>query len=77
MPMYNLVEYNHKYLRASRSLWQYCKDEPDYDNITDSESFKLKLRLTNNNGNEVSVSAEVTVPLKHLSNFGGELLKCF
>ena len=28
MPMYNLVEYNDKYLKTSGSLWQYYRDEP-------------------------------------------------
>ena len=26
MFMYNLVEYSDSYSKASRSLWQYCKD---------------------------------------------------
>ena len=35
MPMYNLTEYSNKYLKTSRSLWQYYEDEPN-DNIADS-----------------------------------------
>ena len=41
MSMYNLIEYSDDYSEASRSLWQYYKDDPD-DNITQSESFKSK-----------------------------------
>ena len=32
MLMYNLIEYSDNYLKASRSLWQYYKDDP-IDNI--------------------------------------------
>ena len=28
MSMYNLIEYSDNYAKASRSLWQYCKDIP-------------------------------------------------
>ena len=41
MSMYNLIEYSDDYSEASRSLWQYYKDDPD-DKITQSESFKSK-----------------------------------
>ena len=34
MPMQNVIEYNSKCSKKSRSLQQYCRDEPD-DNITD------------------------------------------
>ena len=27
MPMYNLIEYSDNYLKTSRSLWQYYRDE--------------------------------------------------
>ena len=39
--MYNLIEYSDNYSYTSGSLWQYYKDDPN-DNLTDSESFKLK-----------------------------------
>ena len=51
MPMYNLVEYNDKYLKTSGSLWQYYRDEPfiyvndnifDVSDDPDSASFKYK-----------------------------------
>ena len=41
MAMYNLIEYSDNYLKTSGSLWQYYKNDPN-DNITQSESFKLK-----------------------------------
>ena len=37
MPMYNLIEYSDNYAKTSGSLWQYFRDEPDDNNIEDSE----------------------------------------
>ena len=45
MPMYNLIEYSDNYSKASGSLWQYYKDEPN-DNLANSESFKSKVKIT-------------------------------
>ena len=28
MPTYNLIEYNDNHSKTSRTLWQYCRDEP-------------------------------------------------
>ena len=42
MPMYTLIEYSDNYLKISRSLWQYHKDEPN-NNLAESESFESKL----------------------------------
>ena len=70
MPMYNLIEYSDNYAKTSGSLWQYFRDEPDDNNIEDSESFKAKIKIarkTPNNDNEKDV--EIMVPLKYLSNF--------
>ena len=70
MPMYNLIEYSDNYTKTSGSLWQYFRDEPDDNNIEDSESFKAKIKIagkTPNNDNEKDV--EIMVPLKYLSNF--------
>ena len=70
MPMYNLIEYSDNYAKTSGSLWQYFRDEPDHNNIEDSESFKSKIKITGktpNNNNEKDV--EIMVPLKYLSNF--------
>ena len=70
MPMYNLIEYSDNYAKTSGSLWQYFRDEPDDNNIEDSESFKSKIKITGktpNNDNEKDV--EIMVPVKYLSNF--------
>ena len=70
MPMYNLIEYSDNYAKTSGSLWQYFRDEPDDNDIEDSESFKSKIKITGktpNNNNEKDV--EIMVPLKYLSNF--------
>ena len=45
MPMYNLIEHIENYSKTSGSLWQYYKDDPN-NNMTDSESFKLKVKIT-------------------------------
>ena len=69
MPMYNLIEYSDNYSKASGSLWQYYKDDPD-DNLTDSESFKSKVKITGNTpGAGKTKDVEIIVPLKYLSNF--------
>ena len=44
MPMYNLIKYSDNYSKISGSLWQYYKDEPNY-NLADSKSFKSSLNL--------------------------------
>ena len=59
--MHNLIEYSNAYLKTSRSLWQYYRDEPAIDannNITDfpvndnnSNSFKFKQQITGQTGN--------------------------
>ena len=46
LPMHNLVEYNDNYSKTSRSLRQYCRDNPN-DNVTRSESFKFKINRKN------------------------------
>ena len=61
MPMHNLTEYSDAYLKTSRSLCQYYKDEPALnanDSITDfsadssnSISFKFKQQITAQAGN--------------------------
>ena len=55
MPISNFVEYSDNYLKTLGSLWQFYKDEPNY-NSTDLESFKSK-------------DVETIMLLKHLSNF--------
>ena len=70
MPMYNLIEYSDNYAKTSGSLWQYFRDEPDDNNIEDSESFKSKIKITGKTPNNINVKdVEIIVPLKYLSNF--------
>ena len=70
MPMYNLIEYSDNYAKISGSLWQYFRDEPDDNNIEDSESFKSKIKITGKTPNNNNVKdVEIIVPLKYLSNF--------
>ena len=67
IPMYTLIEYSDNYAKT-RSLWQYCRDEPG-DDITDSESCKCKSRFANNTGNVGTVNVEeVAVSLIYSSN---------
>ena len=69
MPMYILIEYSDNYSKASASLWQYYKDEPN-DNIADSESFRSKIKITAKLPAEDNTKdIEIIVPLKYLSNF--------
>ena len=68
--MYNLIEYSDNYAKASRSLWQYFRDEPN-DNLADSEPLKSKIKITGKTpaaDNEEDL--EIMVPLKYLSNLG-------
>ena len=60
MPMYNLTEYSNNYSKTSRSLWQYCKDEPN-NNIADSKSFKFEWRFKNNNIADGTVDVKIAV----------------
>ena len=65
MPIYNLIEFNDNYSKASGSLWQYYEDDPN-DNTTQSESFKSKIKITGKTpaaGNTKDV--EIIVPLKY------------
>ena len=77
MPMYNLIEYSDNYQDSSAKLYQYKRDEPQYNlanNLaTDtSSSFKYKVNLLGNPnivGNVATLNVKVVVPLKYLSNF--------
>ena len=40
MPMCNLAEYSKNYKQTMGSLWNYYRDEPDNDDIRNSESFE-------------------------------------
>ena len=75
LPTKNLIEYSHNYSKTSGSLRQYIRDEP-FDQIGNSKLFEPKIKITGNTpNNENKRNVEITVPLKHLSNFW-ELLKC-
>ena len=75
MPMYNLVEYSDNYQTTSGSLWQYYKDDPNY-NMTDSESFKSKIKVTGKTPDDGNTNdVEIIVSLKYLSNFWRSLEK--
>ena len=62
MLIYSLVESNNIYSKASRSLWQYCRDEPDLNNDDDindfpadndnSFLFNLKEKIMGETGND-------------------------
>ena len=81
MPMYNLLEYNENYRKATGSLWNYYRDEPSNPLDSNSESFKYKTNITGNTcnvgdgeeGYDVNKvgknKTEVVIPLIHLSNF--------
>ena len=69
MPMYNLLEHSDNYAKTSASLWQYCKDETEVDDITNSKSFKFKSSITDNPNNDGIANVKIVVPLKYLSNF--------
>ena len=49
MPMYNLLEYSHKYSITSGSLWNYYRDEIDDVDIngsaSDGKSFEYKSKI--------------------------------
>ena len=77
MPMYDLIGYSDNYFKNFGSLWQYYKDEL-IDNLADSESFKSKVQITENTPADSNAKdAEITVPLKFLSNFLGTVEKSF
>ena len=80
IPMYNLLEYSKNYRKATYSLWNYYRDEPNSstdDNniihsILNSESFDYKANFTENgatHNNLTKNDVKIVVPLKYLSNF--------
>ena len=46
MSMYNFLEYNKNYRKATESLWNYYRDEPSNPLSSNSESFKYKTSIT-------------------------------
>ena len=71
MPMYNLLEYSKNYRKATGSLWNYYRDEPNDPPSTNSASFKYKTSITGKapQNNDSLTNAKVVIPLRHLSNF--------
>ena len=72
MPMYNLIDYSDNSVKATGSLWQYCRDIParnvndeiiifDANNLTDSFNFKAK--ITGQTGNDGTKDVEIMVPV--------------
>ena len=59
------IEYRDKYSKASRSFWQYYRDDPN-DNVVESGSFIFKIYIT---GKTTAAVNTLAVPLKQLSNF--------
>ena len=67
--MHDLIEFSDNYAKTSKSLWQYYRDKSNND-ITNSESFKLKARVTGRAlVDDSTKDAEAPVPFKYLSSF--------
>ena len=83
IPMYNLIECSDPYLKASRSLWQYKRDEPAVNansevidfpaNNNNSASLKFKQKITGQKRNSVAKYVKIMVSLKYLSDFSRTL----
>ena len=79
MSMYNLLEYSKNYKKATGSLWNYYRDEPNSstnnNNIThsilNSNSFDYKAYFIGSvtDKNLIKKNVKIVIPLKHLSNF--------
>ena len=77
MPVYNLIEYSKNYSNTTGSLWNYYRDEPKSGaegninySIKDPKSFDYKTKITERvEGNDTEKEIEISVRLKHLSNF--------
>ena len=77
MPLDNLVQYSKNYRKATGSLWNYYRDEPNSGtegninySIKDSKSFNYKTSITGKlEDNHVEKDdVKIIVPLKYLSN---------
>ena len=77
MTMYNLLEYSDNYLKISRILWQYCRNEPavnDNGGIIDftadnSETDSSKIKKTSKKAKNGQKQVKIMLPLKKLRNF--------
>ena len=81
--MYNLLEYGQNYSMTSGSLWNYYRDKIDDvdDNAADGKPFNHKTKIVGktpqrpanegdaNRSPVPTLNVEITIPLKHLSNF--------
>ena len=48
MPIYNLLECSKSFIKATGSLWSYCRDETSNPLSSNSESFKYKTSIEGN-----------------------------
>ena len=79
MPMYDLIENSDKYLKASRILQKYYRDEPNLDhngefadfNVANAipDSFNIKKKITCHAGDNSTKNVKTMVSFKYLSNF--------
>ena len=76
MPMYNLIENNDNYSKASGGFWKYYRDEPALtdtgaiDNFPGkSVSFKLQTKITGLTGDDGTKDVKIMMPMKHLRHF--------
>ena len=79
MPMYNLLEYSKKYRKATSSLWNYYRDEPNSGEngginypIMCLKPFDYKANFIESSVTKDNVTkndVKIVVPLKYLSNF--------
>ena len=76
--MYNLLEHSNNYSKATRSSWNYYRDEISSGavgninySIIDSKTFDYKTSITRKfeNYNTEKEDVETVVPVKHLCNF--------
>ena len=77
------MEYSDNYLKTSKSLWRYYRDEPfvnddwvfiDLPNNPDSTSFKYKQKITSQTEHDGTKAVQIMVPLKYWSNFWGTFI---
>ena len=68
MPMCNLTEYSHNYLKTSGILWQYCRDKPAINaadgavadfTADNTNSFKIKEKISGETGSNMKKNIEI------------------
>ena len=79
MLLYNLIEHSDNYSKTSGRLWQYYRDIPAINNVSDiidfpdvdnnSAPFNFKQKITDQTGNDGTKDVEIMIPLKYVSNF--------